>query len=208
VAGLRRDYYEVLGVSRDAGAEAIRKAFHAHARTWHPDVAEGPDAEKRFRELAEAYAVLSDIDSRELYDRYGFRGPGNGASGDAVRGDDVHTELDLRSFEAEDGARRIVAFRGTVRCSACDGRGCTHCDGKGTVEAERRIRVRIPAGVANGAQLRVSGDGNDAGAGSVPGDLLVRVRVLPPPRDPLSVRVTAFVLLLIAIAALAIYVIR
>jgi DnaJ-class molecular chaperone len=68
--------------------------------------------------------------------------------------------------------------------------------------------LRIPAGVEDGAQLRVSGDGNDPGADSVPGDLLVRVHVLPPPKDSRSVRYIAFALLLVAIAALAVYVIR
>jgi DnaJ-class molecular chaperone len=76
------------------------------------------------------------------------------------------------------------------------------------VEEERRLRVRIPPGVQDDAQLRVSGDGHDAGAGSEPGDLLVRVHVLPPPKDPRSVRYIALGLLLVAIAALALYIIR
>jgi DnaJ-class molecular chaperone len=76
------------------------------------------------------------------------------------------------------------------------------------VETERKLRLRIPPGVDDGAQLRVGGDGNDAGAGSVPGDLLVRLHVLPPPKDPRSVRYIAFALLLVAIAALALYVVR
>ena len=66
--------------------------------------------------------------------------------------------------------------------------------------------MRIPAGVEDGAQLRVSGDGHDAGAGSIPGDLVVRVHVLPPPRDPRVVRYAAFVLLLVAVATLVVYV--
>ena len=259
MAVVKRDYYEVLGVTRDADDDAIRRAFHALARDWHPDVAEAPDAEARFRELAEAYSVLSKREARVLYDRYGYRGRGNQGFDDAlwearppdvVRGENVHTELEVRSFEAEEGTRRIVTFHATVRCTACMGRGsvglpdpeceyclgtgrkrtvsnlesaqvlqvdpcpacvgesCARCDGKGTVEAERRIRLHIPPGVDDGAQLRVSGDGNDAGAGSVPGDLLVRVHVLPPPKDPRAVRYIAFALLLIAIGSLAIYVLR
>ena len=259
MAVVKRDYYEVLGVSRDADDDAIRKAFHGLARDWHPDVAEAPDAEARFRELAEAYSVLSKREARVLYDRYGYRGRGNQGFDDALwearppevlRGENVHTELEVRSFEAEEGTRRIVTFHATVRCTACMGRGtvglpdpdcefchgtgrkrstlhsyfaelreyepcpacvaepCARCDGKGTVEAERRIRLHIPPGVDDGAQLRVSGDGNDAGAGSVPGDLLVRVHVLPPPKDPKAVRYLAFALLVIAIASLAIYVLR
>jgi molecular chaperone DnaJ len=253
---VKRDYYEVLGVARDAGDEAIKRAFHELARNWHPDVAEAPDAEERFRELAEAYSVLSRRESRALYDRYGYRGRGNTGFGemvpaDVARGDNIQTELELRSFEAEAGVRRLITVQGIVRCTACMGRGalglpdpeceyclgtgrkqtvshvdsaqilqfapcpacvsepCPRCEGRGTVEAERRLRLRIPGGVVeDGALLRVAGDGNDAGAGSVPGDLLVRVRVLPPPKDPRSVRYLAFALLLIAIAALAVYVIR
>jgi molecular chaperone DnaJ len=259
VAVAKRDYYEVLGVSRDADEEAIRRAFHGLARDWHPDVADAPDAEARFRELAEAYSVLSKREARLLYDRYGYRGRGNQGFDEALwearppevaRGENIVTELEVRSFEAEEGTRRLITFHAIVRCPACMGRGslglpdpecefcrgtgrkqsalrayfgdddasepcpacvaepCPRCDGEGTIESERRIRLRIPPGVEDGAQLRVSGDGNDAGAGSVPGDLLVRLRVLPPPKDPRAVRYLAFALLLIAIVALALYVVR
>ena len=258
MAALKRDYYEVLGVQPDADDEAIRRAFHAQAREWHPDVAEAPDAEARFRELAEAYSVLSKREARVLYDRYGYRGRGNQGFDEAlwearppevVRGQNIHTELEVRSFEAEEGTRRLISFHAIVRCTACMGRGllslpdpecelcrgtgrkrtlsladdeyfrveacptcvgesCPCCEGRGTVETERKLRLRIPPGVEDLAQLRVSGDGNDAGAGSVPGDLLVRVHVLPPPKDPRSVRYIALALLLVAIAALALYVIR
>ena len=254
---LKRDYYEVLGVARDADDESIRRAFHELARDWHPDVADAPDAEARFRELAEAYSVLSKRESRSLYDRYGYRGRGDQGFDEAlwetrppevVRGENIHTELEVRSFEAEEGTRRVITFHAIARCTACMGRGslslpdpeceyclgtgrkralsgaahvlqlepcpaclgepCSRCGGRGTVETERRLRLRIPPGVDDGTQLRVSGDGNDAGAGSVPGDLVVRVRVLPPPRDPRAVRYIAFALLLVALLALALYVIH
>ena len=259
VAVLKRDYYDVLRVSPEADGDAIRRAFYALAREWHPDVADAPDAEARFRELAEAYSVLSRRESRVLYDRYGYRGRGNqGFDEDVwearppeiVRGENIHTELAVRSFEAEEGTRRLLTFHAIVRCTACMGRGtlslpdpeceyclgtgskrtvstfdvahvlqvqacpacvgepCPRCDGRGTVESERKIRLRIPPGVNDGAQLRVSGDGNDAGAGSVPGDLLVRLHVLPPPKDPRVVRILAFVLLLVAVASLALYLVR
>jgi len=258
VAVLKRDYYEVLGVPRDADDEAIRRAFDTQAREWHPDLADAPDAEARLRELAEAYSVLSRRESRLLYDRHGYRGRGNQGFDEALwearppevaRGENIYTELEVRSFEAEEGTRRLIVFHAIVRCTACMGRGllslpdpecelcrgtgrkrtfsfdgdeyfrfeacpacvgepCPRCEGRGTVETQRKLRLRIPPGVDDGTQLRVSGDGNDAGAGSVPGDLLVRVRVLPPPKDPRSVRYIAFALLLIAIGALALYVFR
>jgi molecular chaperone DnaJ len=259
VAVAKRDYYEVLGISPDADDQAIRRAFYSLARDWHPDIADAPDAEARFRELAEAYSVLSKRESRVLYDRYGYRGRGNQGFDEAlwearppklVRGENIHTELEVRSFEAEEGTRRLLTFHAIVRCPACMGRGtrglpdpecrlchgsgrrssalhtyfeeidadepcpecvaqaCLRCDGRGTVETERRIRLRIPPGVDDGTLLRVSGDGNDAGAGSVPGDLLVRLHVLPPPKDPRAVGFIAFALLLVAVAALAVYLIR
>lgn len=255
---LKRDYYEVLGVPRDADDETIRRAFHALARDWHPDVAGAPEAEERFRELAEAYSVLSKRETRALYDRYGYRGRANELIDDVLwdldghepdRGSDIHTELELRSYEADQGTRRVISFTAEVRCPACMGRGalglpdpecefcegtgrkrtisrdtaqivqveacpacvgepCPRCGGTGTVPGERRLRLRIPPGLGDGAQLRVRGDGNDARVGALPGDLLVRVRVVPAPRDPRAVRYLAFILLLVAVATLVLYLIR
>jgi len=259
VPAVKRDYYEVLGVDRDADIEAIRRAFHALARDWHPDVADVPDAEERFRELAEAYSVLSKREARLLYDRYGYRGRGNQGFDEtlwearppaAARGENVHVDIELRSFEAAEGTRRLVSYEAVARCNACMGGGslglpdpeceycggtgrkrtvshldvanllqveacpacvgepCTRCGGTGMIPAERRLRLIVPPGVEDGTQLRVSGDGNEAGAGSIPGDLLVHVHVLPPPRDPRIVRYAAFVLLIVAIATLVLYVLR
>ncbi|MDQ2967277.1 MAG: DnaJ domain-containing protein [Actinomycetota bacterium] len=259
MAAVKRDYYEVLGLARDADGDTIKRAFHSLARDWHPDVADAPDAEARFRELAEAYGVLSKREARLLYDRYGYRGRGNQGFDEALwearpavaaRGENVHVGIELRSFEATEGTRRIVSYDAVVRCKACMGRGsvglpdpeceycggtgrkrtvsslevanllqiepcpacvaeaCSQCGGEGTVSAERRIRLLVPPGVQDGAQLRVGGDGNDAGAGSIPGDLLVRVNVLAPPRDPRFVRYAAFVLLIVAVATLVFYLTR
>ena len=91
-------------------------------------------------------------------------------------------------------------------CPACVAEACSQCGGEGTVAAGRRIRLLVPPGVQDGSQLRVGGDGNDAGAGSIPGDLFVRVKVLPPPRDSRFVRYAALVLLIVAIATLVLYI--
>ena len=257
VAAVKRDYYEVLGLPRDADDEAIKRAFHSLARDWHPDVADAPDAEARFRELAEAYGVLSKREARLLYDRYGYRGRGNQGFDEALwearpavaaRGENVYVGIELRSFEASEGTRQIVSYEAVARCKACMGRGsvglpdpqcdycggtgrkrtlsslevahllqiepcpecvaeaCSQCGGEGTVTAERRIRLVVPPGVQDGAQLRVGGDGHDAGAGSIPGDLFVSVKVLPPPRDPRLVRYAALVLLIAAVATLVLYI--
>jgi len=257
VAAVKRDYYEVLGLPRDADDAAIKRAFHSLARDWHPDVADAPDAEARFRELAEAYGVLSKREARLLYDRYGYRGRGNQGFDEALwearpavaaRGENVYVGIELRSFEASEGTRQIVSYEAVARCKACMGRGsvglpdpecdycggtgrkrtlsslevahllqiepcpacvaeaCSQCGGEGTVTAERRIRLVVPPGVQDGAQLRVGGDGHDAGAGSIPGDLFVSVKVLPPPQDPRLVRYAALVLLIAAVATLVLYI--
>jgi molecular chaperone DnaJ len=259
MAAVKRDYYEVLGLARDADGDTIKRAFHSLARDWHPDVADAPDAESRFRELAEAYSVLSKREARLLYDRYGYRGRGNqgfdealweGRPAVAARGENVHVGIELRTFEATEGTRQIVSYEARVRCKACMGRGsvglpdpecescggtgrkrtvstlevanllqiepcpeciaepCSQCNGEGTVAAERRIRLLVPPGIRDGVQLRVGGDGNDAGAGSIPGDLLVRVTVLAPPRDSRFIRFAAFLLLIVAIATLALFLSR
>ena len=74
MATTQRDYYEILGIERSAGETEIKKAFRSLARTLHPDVSDEPAAEERFREVVEAYEVLSKPETRELYDRYGHAG--------------------------------------------------------------------------------------------------------------------------------------
>jgi molecular chaperone DnaJ len=151
VATTERDYYEVLGVARDAGEAEIKKAFRSLARTLHPDVSDSPDAEERFREVVEAYEVLSKPEARELYDRYGHAGLRGGGYqpttfdlGDltdifsAFFGDDLfgaptrqrrrrgadvaaHVEIDL--VEAANGATRSVPFPVSLPCDVCAGSG-------------------------------------------------------------------------------------
>ena len=149
MATARRDYYEVLGVSRTAGDREIKKAFRSLARELHPDVSEHPEAEVRFREAAEAYEVLSKSETRELYDRYGHDGLQTGGYvptdfsnlsdlfsaffGEDIfgrtgrarpnRGADVLAEVEIELVEAAQGTLLTVPFPAAVACSTCDGSG-------------------------------------------------------------------------------------
>src|SRR5438094_5442367 len=139
MATTQRDYYEVLGVSRSADAGEIKRAFRGLARELHPDVSAAPDAQDRFKEVVEAYEVLSKSETRELYDRFGHAGLRSGGFrptpfdfgsladifsaffGDDVfgvatgprraRGADIAAEVELELEEAAAGVTRAVAVQ-------------------------------------------------------------------------------------------------
>src|SRR3990172_8386744 len=106
-----RDYYDILGVSRSASKDDLKKAFRALARKYHPDVSSEPNAEDRFKEINEAYTVLSDDDKRAAYDRFGHAGVNGGMPGSGFGGfsggfpgfDEIFEEL--FNFGAGFGAR-------------------------------------------------------------------------------------------------------
>src|SRR5437667_1519786 len=151
MATTERDYYELLGVARDAGADDIKRAFRRLARELHPDVSEEPDAEHRFREVVEAYEVLSNSERRELYDRFGHAGLRSGGFrpttfdlgdlsdlfsaffGDDLfgvagragrgRGADIAASVEIDLVEAATGASRAVPFQVAVSCGRCGGNG-------------------------------------------------------------------------------------
>jgi molecular chaperone DnaJ len=135
------DYYEVLGVPREAGAAEVKRAFRARARLLHPDVSDDPDAEERFRELADAYAALSKPASRLLYDRFGYRGRGawTGAPSQGLfdlwersRRRSAHdAELELSFYEAALGGRRSVRYQTRSSCPSCTTGPCAACGGRG-----------------------------------------------------------------------------
>lgn len=254
-----RDYYEVLGVARDASDRDIKSAFRRLARELHPDVnPDDPTAEERFKEVAEAYEVLSDADQRARYDRFGHAGVhGAGGAGGAqgfgsfqdifdaffggadifggaggpAAGDDILVTTTVSFVESATGTEREVAVdrvedcgtcegsgaapgsevhtcstcagQGQVRqvvntalgqmvrarpCPACGGRGreistpCTDCRGRGRVRAQTQVPVRVPAGIATGQRIRLSGRGGAGEMGAPAGDLYVEVRVQPDDR--------------------------
>jgi molecular chaperone DnaJ len=150
VAAVRRDYYEVLGVDRGVDEAAIKKAFRRLARELHPDVSDAPDADERFKEVVEAYEVLSSVERRELYDRYGHEGLASGGFvpgsfdlgnlsdlfsaffGDDLlgagarrtrRGADVGAEVAIELVDAAQGVTCSVSFGVAVTCEACQGTG-------------------------------------------------------------------------------------
>jgi molecular chaperone DnaJ len=148
MATARRDYYDVLGVARTASDDEIKRAFRGLARELHPDVSESPDAEERFKELVEAYEVLSNGERRQVYDRFGHEGLRSGGFaptfdlgnlndlfaaffGDdlfgggrrATRGADIGAEIEIELVEAAQGVRQRVPFQATVPCDVCDGSG-------------------------------------------------------------------------------------
>jgi molecular chaperone DnaJ len=259
MATTQRDYYELLGVPRNADEGAIKKAFRGLARSLHPDVSEAPDAQERFREVVEAYEVLSKPEARELYDRYGHAGLQSGGFtptsfdlgslsdlfaaffGDDVfgvaarprssRGADVGAQIELELTEAATGVKRRVPFPVTVPCATCQGSGaepgtepvacatcggrghlqhvsrtafgefvrsqtcpgcggagrvierpCLDCEGSGRTVEERSLEVEVPAGIHDGQQIRISGEGHAGALGGRAGDVYVQVHIRPDPR--------------------------
>lgn len=157
---MTRDYYEVLGVGRDANEAEIKKAFRRLARELHPDVNKEPDAEEKFKEAAEAYEVLSDAERRRTYDAYGqeglrsggfnpgagfgsiddifqaFFGSGFGFGGGrtAAAGGDVGVEVEIELAEVATGARREVTYDAVGACERCHGNGAEPGTPIGTCE--------------------------------------------------------------------------
>ena len=255
----KRDYYEVLGVARNAADQEIKSAYRKLALKYHPDRNPGDkQAEEHFKEAAEAYSVLADAQKRAAYDRFGHAGVGAAAGaggfdptifadfndifgnlgdifgfgdlfggggrrrGGPQRGSDLRYDLEISFEEAARGAETAIQIpreeacdtckgtgaapgtspetcpqckgRGQLRfqqgfltiarpCHVCHGSGklitkpCQTCRGTGRTTNERRITVKIPAGIATGQRLRLSGEGEHGGAGGPAGDLYVVVHV-------------------------------
>lgn len=255
----QRDYYEVLGVPKGASGDEIKSAFRSLARKYHPDVSEEANAEEKFKEINEAYAVLSDDQKRAAYDRYGHAGLngfggapdfsnidlsdlfgdlfgfdfGFGRSRGRTRtrprqGSHIQYVLDLDFEEAVFGVEKEIeitrdevcsrcdgnkAEPGTspIKCSTCNGAGevrqarqtmfgsmvqvttcptcggsgetistpCKQCSGRGIERQTRTKTVEVPAGVDNGTQIRMSGEGQPGIHGGPPGNVYLIVKVKP-----------------------------
>jgi molecular chaperone DnaJ len=181
-----RDYYDVLGVSRDAGADEIKRAYRQLARRYHPDIS-GDDRGSFFLEVSRAYEVLRDPSRRRAYDS-GLTGETAGGRADwladeiAIDFPSVASVLDRmrhsffgqsphEALSAEIALTPQEAFWGTTvpldvplrrTCPRCGGRGeiwdewCVPCGGGGEISARHEMRLRIPAGVLEGARFRFS----------------------------------------------------
>ncbi len=255
------DYYEILGVSKDASKDEIKSAFRRKARTLHPDVNKAPDAEEKFKELGKAYETLMDDNKRATYDRYGedglknagfdTGGPFAGGFGDLndifnsffggmggfgfggrpdpnapVEGDDLRLDIEIDFEQAVFGTEKEIKFDHLENCPSCGGTGaekgskpvtcptcrgsgqvqhvtrtplgsfaqivtcpdchgtgkkimnpCKDCKGQGKVQKEKKINVKIPAGVDNMSKIRVSGEGDAGTNGGPAGDLYVVLHV-------------------------------
>ncbi|WP_334160774.1 molecular chaperone DnaJ [Phenylobacterium sp.] len=257
-----RDYYEILGVERGCDAGALKAAFRKLAMEHHPDRNGGcEEAAGRFKELNEAYSVLSDPQKRAAYDRFGHagvNGMGGGGAGGAqfhdvhdifnevfgdvfgdmfggrrgggqqsrgpARGQDLRYDLEITLEQAYAGADVEITVPAAMTCETCEGSGakpgtsptacnacggagrvratqgffsieracprcggsgtlildpCSDCRGQGQVRKERMLSVRIPAGVDDGARIRLAGEGDSGARGGPRGDLYIFLSVRP-----------------------------
>ncbi|WP_445612731.1 molecular chaperone DnaJ [Geobacillus sp. YF-1] len=258
----KRDYYEILGVSKNATKDEIKKAYRKLSKQYHPDINKAPDAAEKFKEIKEAYEVLSDDEKRARYDQFGHvdpnetfgggfqggfdfggfsgfggfedifetffgAGPRRRASGPR-KGADVEYMMTLTFEEAAFGKETEIEVPREEECDTCRGSGakpgtspqsCPHCHGSGQVTSEqatpfgrivnrrtcpvcagtgryipekcptcggtgrvkrrKKIHVKIPAGVDDGQQLRVAGQGEPGINGGPPGDLYIVFHVEP-----------------------------
>jgi molecular chaperone DnaJ len=255
----KRDYYQVLEISRTAGESELKSAYRKLALKYHPDRNPGDKAaEEKFKEAAEAYAILADAEKRSLYDRFGHAGvrsaagagPGFDPSvfrefgdfadilgnmfgfgdlfggprrrGGPQRGADLRYDLEISFEESAKGAETAIQIPRQENCETCSGSGaapgsapavcsqcrgqgqvrlqqgfftvartcpqcrgtgqtiskpCQTCRGAGRVARQRKITVKIPAGITAGQQLRLQGEGEAGSAGGPPGHLYVVVHV-------------------------------
>ncbi|MFA5629531.1 MAG: molecular chaperone DnaJ [Dehalococcoidales bacterium] len=253
----KKDYYEVLGVNKNANADEIKKAFRKLAFQYHPDHNQGDNSEAQFKEINEAYSVLSDDEKRAAYDRFGHSGVdgtfgqgfgdfgfgggfgsifedffdafgGGGGRRSARRGADLQQKITVSFEEAALGCDADIKISRLEQCSNCSGSGskpgsetarCTDCNGSGKVKRvqqsffgqftnittcpkcngegsvitdpcpkckgsgkerkEHTMKLKIPAGIDHGTNLKLNGQGDVGDKGAPPGDLYVAVDVKP-----------------------------
>lgn len=259
----KRDYYDVLGIQKGASEDEVKKAFKKKAREFHPDLhPDDPTCEAKFKEVNEAYEVLSDADKRSRYDQFGHDGVDNafgdgfggfGDMGDILenifggfgggfgfggggrstanapkRGQDINEAIVIDFMEACSGKKHELKINRMAQCDACNGTGassgtsaevcpdcqgrgsvkttqrtpfgaisstkpCPHCGGKGKIiknpcqkcrglgraRTTKTVSFDIPAGIADGQTIRLSGQGDCGSNGGPSGNLNVTISVRP-----------------------------
>lgn len=249
----KRDYYDVLGVDRNASDDEIRRAYRKLARTYHPDVNKEPDADEKFKEVKEAYETLSDSNKRAHYDQFGHTDPNQGFGGQGAdfggfgdifdmffggggrrnpnaprQGADLQYSMTLSFEEAAFGKETDIFIPKEENCGTCGGDGakpgtkpesCSHCKGTGQLSVEqntpfgrivnrrvchhcqgtgklikekcrtchgagkvkrqKKIHIKVPAGIDEGQQIRLAGQGEPGENGGPPGDLFVVFHIQP-----------------------------
>ena len=202
-----KDYYQALGVSRDASAADIKKAYRKLVRKYHPDVSKAVDADRKTKEINEAYGVLGDAEKRAAYDALGsgrhtgqpFQPPPNWESSFdfGAGGKDFFSDLFAHVGKRAPGRAEAFRMRGDDIHAAImiDLHDAFHGanrsvtlripshDGRGRAStAERALKVTIPKGVVPGQQLRLAGQGNPGIGGGEAGDLFLEIAFNPDPR--------------------------
>ena len=194
----KRDYYEVLGVSKNASDDEIKKAYRKLAIKYHPDKNPGDkEAEAKFKEISEAHEVLSDKQKRARYDQFGHAGVNGGAAGgNPFQGGTYN--FNGQSFNFDFGGGGLDDILGSLFGFGPNGarrprRGADYQTNvtisfeeavfgtTKTVETNtgESIKLKIPAGIDDGMSIRLTGKGGEAPEGGTKGDLYVRVRVKP-----------------------------
>lgn len=194
-----KDYYAALGVPRDAGEEAIKKAYRKLARQHHPDVSKASDAEARFKEVAEAYATLKDPEKRAVYDQLGQRRAGDEFAPppdwrqEYAEGAHAFEDIGLADLLDALGRGRRHSQRGpmpvrgrdyetAVRVSLEDAHRSTTLNLDVEYEDGRRtLAVTIPSGVSDGQKLRLRGKGGSGRNGGADGDIYLHIMLAPHP---------------------------
>ena len=179
----KRDYYDVLGVAKSADDADLKRAYREQARKYHPDISDQVGAEDRFKEVNEAYAILSDPQRRARYDRYGFAGLGEDDVGGFSSVVDAFDDLLSDLFKRKRGKKRGRDLRYTLELTLEEAlAGCEKQirvpvdDGK-----SREYTVNVPLGAKDGQVSRLEGKGEKGSGGAGPGDLNVILRVRPHP---------------------------
>lgn len=196
-----KDYYKTMGLEKTASTDDIKRAYRKLARQYHPDVSKEKDAESRFKEINEAYEVLKDPEKRKSYDQlgsnwkngqgfnpqdfggFGQRSAGHGdfsdffeqffGGGGAQRhhaprqqaGEDLHTELWITLEEAFHGAQKTLQYE------------CPIVEQGRQQRVPKAIMVKVPAGVSNGQQIRLTGQGSAGSHGAKAGDLYIKINI-------------------------------